>query len=471
MLGCRGRGALIVVSLALLCSCSAKKSGVSEDLEAKIAKIREDARTAVNAGINRQVISPEEEAAARAARSRHVKPGESIWIQIGQSRIIEFDHPVRRVSIGDPGLASIVVLGRRTIMLNAEPPSGAAGAPSPGGRGGGMGNIVSAGLAVSGQSLTQTKPLTGQPHSSETTLIVWTDVDGAEVSETHTLTVADFLNQQVLLEVTVAEIDRTSMEQHGIDFRVLQSDFMAAGFMGGGGGPVPGLIFPSQPLLPLTFGQSAPTYAFVWPNEDVTAFIRALETEGLATVLAQPKLLAMSGQSALFQSGGEIPIRISTGFAATVQFKPFGTLVNFIPRVSEDGDITLTVTPEVSQPDFSNEVEGIPTFRTRRASTSTRLRNGETLIIGGLMQTLRTETVRGLPYFKDIPYLGYLFRNTDYEDDVTELMVIVKPVLVHPLPPGTELPLPTDRGPLTAEQARTKASQSDATRPRFPAIP
>jgi Flp pilus assembly secretin CpaC len=468
MLGCRGRGELIVVSVALLCSCSAKQSGVSKDLEAKIAKIREDAKTAVNTGISRQVISPEEEADRRAVRTRHVTPGETIWVEIGKSRILEFDHPIRRVSIGNPALAGIVVLGRRTLMINAEPPSGA---PPPSGGGGLGGSVVNISAGTIGQSLTATHPLTAEPNAQETSLMIWTEVGGAVQSEEHTLVIADFLNQQVMLEVTVAEIDRTAMEQHGIDFRVLQNDFMAAAFMGGGGGTIPGLQFPSQPLLPLTFGQDSPNYAFVWPNEDVTAFIKALQSEGLATVLAQPKLLAMSGQNALFQAGGEIPIRIATGFATSVEFKPFGTLVNFIPRVSEDGDITLTVTPEVSQPDFSNEVDGIPTFRTRRASTSTRLRNGETLIIGGLMQTLRTENVRGLPYLKDIPYLGYLFRNSTFDEVLTELMVIVKPVLVHSLPPGTELPLPTDYGPLTNEDVRSKASQGDAARPRFPEAP
>jgi Flp pilus assembly secretin CpaC len=468
MLGCRGRGTLIVAFVGLLCSCSATQPGVSRDLEDKFAKIREEAKSAVTTGINRQTISPEEEADLRAARTRHVTPGETIWLQAGKSRILEFDRPIRRVAIGDPDLASIVMLGRRTIMLNAQPYRAGGGGGPEGGAKLGFEDVVASGITLSGQSLTHTHPLTGQPHASETSFVVWTESGGGDLSESHTLIVADFLNQQVLLEVTIAELDRTSMEQHGVDFRVLQQDFMAAGFMGGGGGTVPGLIHPSQPLLPLTFGQGTPTYAFIWPNEDVTAFIRALQSEGLATVLAEPKLLAMSGQNALFQAGGEIPIRIATGFAAAVQFKPFGTLVNFIPRVSENGDITLTVTPEVSQPDFSNEVEGIPTFRTRRASTSTILRNGETLIIGGLLQTLRTENVRGVPYLKDIPYIGYLFRNTNFDEVVTELMVVVKPVLVRPLPAGTDLPLPTDHGPFTAEEAATKASQGDATRPRFP---
>src|SRR5262249_56299061 len=125
------------------------------------------------------------------------------------------------------------------------------------------------------------------------------------------------------------------------------------------------------------------------PKEDLTAFIKLLQTEGLATVYAQPKLLAMSGQNAVFQVGGEIPIRIISGFAADVQFKPFGTLLNFVPRLTDEGDMILTVTPEVSRPDFTNEVEGVPSFVSRRASTSAQPPNGETFAIRGPMPTAR----------------------------------------------------------------------------------
>jgi pilus assembly protein CpaC len=315
------------------------------------------------------------------------------------------------------------------------------------------------------------RTLTAEPRFVETTLMLWGP--GNEV-DVHSLTVGDFINQQVMLEVTVAEVNRTALEEHGIDFRVVQEDLIAAGFMGGG---IPtGLLntVPPQqnsPLLPLAVGEDAPTYAFIFTNENVTAFIKALETEGLATILAQPKLLALSGQNAVFQVGGEIPIRIASGFAADIEFKPFGTLVNFVPRVSEEGDIVLTVTPEVSEPDFSNTVEGIPTFRTRRASTTARLRSSQTLILGGLLQTVTQEEVAGVPYAKDIPIVGYVFRQTRYVKEVRELLVSVRPLLVRPIPAGEEIPLPTTRGPLTREEVRTKDDPAEVTRPRIPFVP
>ncbi len=349
-------------------------------------KLTESART-VKEGIGNQLVSPEQEANERAAShsTAPVKKGEAIWLQSGKSRVLHLPRPIRRVSVGDPDVAGVLVLGPSTIMIDGKQlpqPKGveAQRATTTG--------LIGATTVAAGTVLGRT--FDSEPRVAETTLVIWDD----EGEDVHTLTVAGFLNQQVMLEVTVAEIDRTAAEEHGIDVRAVQNDFIAATFLGGGFGGS-GTI-PGQPLLPLTLTQEKPTYAFIFPKEDVSALIQALQTEGLATILAQPSLLAMSGQTAVFQVGGEIPIVISTGLVAGVEFKPFGTLVNFIPRVSEDGDIILTVTPEVSEPDYTNEVQGVPTFTTRRASTSTRLRNSETLVIGGLLQTKTQETVAGV---------------------------------------------------------------------------
>jgi len=132
------------------------------------------------------------------------------------------------------------------------------------------------------------------------------------------------------------------------------------------------VLVPPQgsPLLPLGTTTDHPTYAFNVPQSDITALIQILQSEQLATILAQPKLMAMSGQNAVFQVGGEIPIRIATGFATDIVFSPSAPSSTSLRRISDEGDILLTVNPEVSQPDFSSPVEGIPTFRTRRASTA-----------------------------------------------------------------------------------------------------
>jgi len=428
---------------------------------------------AVQDALRKQLATPEQLTDARRARDRvALAPGESVWLQAGTSKVLQLPRTVTRVSVGNPDIASVVVLGSRTVLVNAAPPTdGGQPATSMDGQTQTMG--VSSFAPSPVRTGTARGPLV-PPSVSQTTLIFWGPDDRPE---THSLVVANFVGQQVMLEVTVAELNRTALEEHGIDIRQIGSSFASAYFMGGGLGPaIPGFAttvppVPPVPLLPLTLGAESPNFVFRLPKNDITGFITLLQSEGMANILAQPTLLALSGQKAVFQVGGEIPIRIVTGFVADVEFKPFGTIVEFLPQVTEDGDILLTVEPEVSAPDFTNQVEDIPTFRTRRASTSVKLRDGETLAIGGLIQKVRRERVRGVPYLQDIPVLGYVFRETSFTEENTELVVIVTPRLAQPVPPGEPYELPTDRGPLTNEDIRTKPDEAEATRPRIPGIP
>jgi len=423
-----------------------RNAPVSKDFDE--ASGRPGATSTVTEGMQKETI-PAEAAAAPSRAGAMLEPGEAIWVRSGKSRVLQLKNAIKRVSLGDPSLAGIVVLGPRTIMVNAKEVP-----PIPGGGGGGGAGATVG--AVTG------KTLTPEPHMAETTLILW---DGSQTPDIHSLFIADFVDQQILLEVAVADLDRTALEEHGIDFRNAANAFVSTYFMGGAGLPLGSFDATANPL-------PKPTYAFNLPNnENITAIIQLLQEEGLATILAQPKLVAMSGQNAVFQVGGEIPIRIATGFAADVVFKPFGTIVTFVARISDEGDILLTVTPEVSSPDFAHQVDGIPSFVTRRVSTATRLRNGQTLVIGGLLQRSRNELVSGVPYLQDIPAVGYLFRHTTYTDEVKELLVVVTPHLVAPMKAGTEVAVPSDRPPLSNEDIRTKADPAEVTRPRVPGLP
>jgi len=443
----------VAASIVVLSSCSVNRNApVAKEFDE--ASGRPGATSAVSEGMDKEKI-PLEAVPAPSRAGAMLEAGEAIWVRSGKSRVLQLKTAIKRVSLGDPSLAGIVVLGPRTIMVNAKEVP-----PPPGGGGGGA---PSTGVVTG-------KTLTPEPHVAETTLILW---DGSQTPDIHSLFVADFVDQQILLEVTVAELDRTAMEEHGIDFQNIAAAFASTYFMGGGiMVPQQQVTNPLQNFIPgLATSNANPTYAFNLPNSNITALIQILQSEQLATILAQPKLMAMSGQNAVFQVGGEIPIRIATGFATDIVFKPFGTIVNFIARISDEGDILLTVNPEVSQPDFSSPVEGIPTFRTRRASTATRLRNGETLVIGGLLQRSRNELASGVPYLQDIPVVGYIFRHTTYSDSVTELMIVVTPRLVAPMKPGTEVAFPSDRPPLSNEDIRTKADPAEVTRPRVPGLP
>ena len=416
------RTALIAGLVVSLGACNtASQPKVNKDFEEAAKRFKSE--RAVDNGIDREK-APAGTAHQRVGGSQSLHAGDTIWIQTGKSRVLEVPYNVTRVSIGNPDLAGVVVLGPRSILINAkELPT------NPNDTGG---------SSISRPGLLSSRTFTPPPNMAETTVILW---DAGNHTDAHTVLVTDFLAEQVLLEVTIAELNRTKMEARGIDFNSLGTDPRFGYWLGGG--PVPQLTNFQPTVLspgadnfigPIPFpfavgGAENPTFAFQSKDSNLTALVTMLQTEGLATILAQPKIMARSGQNAVFQVGGEIPIRIVTSFSAEVEFKAFGTLVNFIPRITENGDIILTVTPEVSAPDFNSLVEGVPTFRTRRASTSAKLREGETLVLGGLTQHTRIETESGLPYLKDMPWAGQLFRHTTLTDEVNGPKASSAPIL------------------------------------------
>jgi len=453
------RAALVGCMIVTVGACTTPKPKV--DQKAEEAAERARANRATQEAIHKET-APLGSQQRPTRGTRQLRAGETLWMQSGKSVVVHVPYAVTRVSIGNPDLAGVVVLSPHSILVNAKE------VPRNDEHAAGGGLRQQAGLL---SSHTFTPP----PRLAETTVILW---DSKNETDSHDLFVGDFLAEQVLLEVTIAELNRTKMEQRGVDFQTLGGSTRFGYWLGGGQTPASTQFLPVggtggtpaalPPVFPLIQGPESPTFAFQSANGDVTALVTMLQTEGLATVLAQPKIMALSGQNAVFQVGGEIPIRIVTSFSVEVEFKAFGTLVNFVPRISQDGDILLTVTPEVSQPDFANQVEGVPTFRTRRASTSVKMREGETLVLGGLTQHTRIEQERGLPYLKDIPYAGQLFRNTTYTDEVNELMVVVTPHLARSIQDGDYLDLPSDRGPLTRDDVKTKPEPGTVTQPRLP---
>jgi pilus assembly protein CpaC len=201
-------------------------------------------------------------------------------------------------------------------------------------------------------------------------------------------------------------------------------------------------------------------------------FFQFLESHNLGRILAQPHLLANSGQSASFLSGGEIPIVLAQALNTSIVFKEFGTKIDCRPTVIGRHDIELLVKTEVSEPDFAHGVElfgfTVPAFVTRKADTLVRLGDGQTLIIAGLLLRTRNSVVSKVPYLGDLPYAGALFRNTSWEDQQTDLVMSVQPDIVSALPPNGQVFEPSERGPLTDDEVRTrKLDTPDASRPRF----
>jgi pilus assembly protein CpaC len=183
-----------------------------------------------------------------------------------------------------------------------------------------------------------------------------------------------------------------------------------------------------------------------------------LESEGLSKILAQPTVVARSGETAKFLVGGEIPIPVSQGGAfgaITVIFKSFGVSVEFTPTVLAKDQIHLQIAPEVSEPDFTmgSVIAGfmIPAFRTRRAATGVDLRDGESFAIAGLLSDDVVENVEKYPVLGDVPVLGALFRSSRFKREETELVLVVTPHVVEPLTSKPALPTDNFTPPSAAE--------------------
>ncbi len=244
-------------------------------------------------------------------------------------------------------------------------------------------------------------------------------------------------SQQVMVSVRVAEVTRSLVRELGIKPSLLINGDVNL-----------------QTIDPLDLAR----YAFLSFDAeigDVTidGLIDALEEKGVVKILAEPNLIALSGDTATFLAGGEFPIPVAQDFddvgrgTITVEFKQFGVSLAFTPTVLDNDVINLRVSPEVSQidPTTSVTVSGIsiPGLSTRRANTTVELRNGESFAIAGLIQNNFQDQVRQIPGLGDIPVLGALLRSSAFERRETELVIIVTPYLVQPAAPQA-LAAPTD---------------------------
>jgi len=259
-------------------------------------------------------------------------------------------------------------------------------------------------------------------------------------------------NQQVMLEVKVAELNRTEAEKLGFDFAGAARKTGSAWtqIMAGlaGGGAVNMLLGKN---LTAEIESSLPRVTSFKATEGTAFLIDAEKRDEVIKVLAEPNIVAISGQEASFLVGGEIMIPVFSGAGGgtvRLQSKQFGVGLNFTPTVLEEGRINLRVNPEVSelvsfQSVASTGLGGIvavPTFKTRRITTTVQLRDGQSLAIGGLLQDNLKEQFRRFPVLGEVPVLGALFSSNNFQMDKTELVVIVTPRLVQPLQPDYALP-------------------------------
>ncbi len=262
---------------------------------------------------------------------------------------------------------------------------------------------------------------------------------------------------QVNLRVLLAEVDRNVLKQIGIDWNRLAgvTEYTTANSV--------------TPLVNfLTIGHT----------NTFTATISALETEGFLTVLAQPNLTAISGQTASFLAGGEFPVpvvqsvAVSGGVPAiTIQFQPFGVQLAFTPTVIDGDHLSLRVRPEVSELSTQGEVTisgfTIPALTVRRAETTVNLASGDSFALAGLLQHTTEQDVSKVPWIGDIPIIGALFRSNKFQNNESELVILVTPYLVRPSTQPLSNPVAGLQFPNDLQQVLL----SDTYRQKLPAAP
>lgn len=290
--------------------------------------------------------------------------------------------------------------------------------------------------------------------------------------------------QQVMLEVRFLEVARSAGRDLGVNLFVANANgtnvgntgLGAAGVVGrrsiGGVNPAVGTPVGSTPVganpagsLPLldtvgTLASGATPYGALLTSilrlnngMSIDSLVTALETKGVLRRLAEPNLMALSGDAARFLAGGEFPVPIPSTTGGTfptisIEYKKFGVELAFVPTVLSRGVINLRVEPSVSELDFANAVTiagtTVPALTVRNARTTVELRDGQSFAIAGLLQTRNRQDVSQVPWIGSVPVLGTLFRSSSYQQDETDLVIIVTPRLVAPAVPGQRLASPLD---------------------------
>jgi len=256
--------------------------------------------------------------------------------------------------------------------------------------------------------------------------------------------------QQVLLEVKFAEVDRTKLQQLGFNF------------LSGAGNTLSAINTQqfSPPTTTTTVTTAGATGSLnltdmlnifaMRPDLNLAATIRDLEGKSVLQILAEPNLLALNGQKASFLAGGEFPVPVVQGGQSvgvvTIQFRPFGVRLEFTAFVGKDKVIRLHVSPEVSTLDFSNAaiISGftVPALSTRRAETEIELKDGQSFGIAGLLDNRAQAQMSKIPGISDIPILGMLFRSHTISRSNSELVVLVTPRVVDPVRLNNPAPVP-----------------------------
>jgi pilus assembly protein CpaC len=287
-------------------------------------------------------------------------------------------------------------------------------------------------VAVPMNGLLLLKGTVDSPQEVEEVAAIAQSVVGKDITIVNRVTTV--LNQQVALRVRVVEVNRAYAKSMG--FNILTKDG-TGGFRFGFGQGQAIDVDTGAVTIPTT--GSVAVMAGKVLGVDLISALELAENDGFATTLAEPNLTAMSGETASFLAGGEIPIPVpqQQGNAITIEYKQYGVSLAFTPVVLSGGRISMRVRPEVSELTSSTVSIGgyqIPGLATRRAETTVELGSGQSFMIGGLISNRASSAQNKAPFLGDLPILGALFKSSSFKRDESELVIVVTPYLVKPLP-------------------------------------
>lgn len=323
-----------------------------------------------------------------------------------------FDTSIKRVAIGNPEIADVELLDEWQLLLTAK-------------------------LA----GVTNLQVWTGDcPEIPHEVILTVRDPAAAAAQGGVSLKPEQDLQPQVQTDIKVIEVSRQKLREIGTSLFFREGAF---NFANGAAGTFSGVI---GNLATGNVIASGFNILFGGGSRDFLVALSALESSGFAYTLAEPSLVALSGQSANFLAGGEFPVPVRGGIidSVTIEYKEFGVRLALTPTVLDKDRIMLKVAPEVSELDFSTGIESggvtVPSLRVRRTETSIQLADGESFVISGLISTRNTSEVDRLPGLGEIPILGAFFRSSQLDTEDRELLMIVTPRLVRPLRANARTP-------------------------------
>lgn len=400
--------------------------------------------------------------------------GETLSVEMGKQLNYRYDKGIKRVAVGDPEIADVEVINSHQLLITSKK-VGATSLMLWSRSDVGFADLDATVLVTASDSLerelvdqvsegalTVSKAgdklqLSGESPSLETHAQVMHSLEAEDKSVVDATQLG--FSSQVQIDIKIVEISRRRLQNAGLFLGKNTANstlgLSTPGNLTGVGSAGEGALS----LLSGSFFPHAQAFNFVYGNasEGILGVVSVLETNGFAYTLAEPSLMAMSGQRASFLAGGEFPVPViqsggsgDSGNAIRIRFKEFGVRLSLTPTVLDANRIALKVAPEVSELDFSAGIQSggvaVPALRVRRTDTSVELGDGESFVISGLVSQNTLASVDKFPWLSDIPILGAFFKSNKFDHNDKELLMVVTPHLVAPIAKDKPLPpLPGER--------------------------